>query len=67
MTPTPPGGTAATPDGPPERKAVPPQRTGLEPLPRRVRGASGVTEAGEDRESVTEETLQRLLGALRDI
>ena len=71
MSPTPPAGTAATPDacaeGTPEREAVPPQRTGLEPLPQRVRGASGVTEADEEREPVDEETLHRLLTGLREI
>jgi len=54
MIPTPPGGTAATPDvrvdGESEGEAVPPQRTGLEPLPQRVRGASGITEADEEPE-----------------
>jgi hypothetical protein len=68
---TPPGGTAATPktttEGMPERQAVPPQRTGLEPLPQRVRGASGVTETVEDPEPVDEETLHRLLAGLREI
>jgi hypothetical protein len=68
MTPTPPGGTAATPDVPEAMPdAVPPQRTGLEPLPRRVRGASGVTEAGADPEPVDEATLHRLLSGLREI
>lgn len=69
MIPTPPGGTAATPDervdG--ESEGVPLQRTGLEPLPQRVRGASGVTEADEEPEPVDEETLQRLLSGLREI
>jgi hypothetical protein len=68
MTPTPPGGTAATPDVPDAvPDAVPPQRTGLEPLPRRVRRASGVTDAGEDLEPVDEVTLHRLLSGLREI
>jgi hypothetical protein len=69
MIPTPPGGTAATPDervdG--ESEGEPLQRTGLEPLPQRVRGASGVTEADEEPEPVDEETLQRLLSGLREI
>jgi hypothetical protein len=51
----------------PEREAVPSQRTGLEPLPQRVRGASGVTETVEDPEPVDEETLHRLLAGLREI
>ena len=71
MTPTPPGGTAATPDqhvdGAPGHVGVPPQRTGLEPLPQRTRGASGVTEADEEPEPADEETLQRLLSGLREI
>ena len=71
MIPTPPGGTAATPDervdGESEGEAVPLQRTGLDPLPQRVRGASGVTEADEEPEPVDEETLQRLLSGLREI
>ena len=69
MSPTPPGGTAATPETRAEgmREAVPPQRTGLEPLPRRVRGASGVTEADETPEPVDEVTLHRLLTGLREI
>ena len=66
MTPTPPGGTAATPDDT-RREAVPPPRTGLEPLPQRIRGASGVADADEDPEPVDEETLHRLLAGLRDI
>jgi hypothetical protein len=68
MTPTPPGGTAATPDAPevvPD--AVPPQRTGLEALPRRVRGASGITGTEADHEPVDEATLHRLLSGLREI
>ena len=66
---TPPGGTAATPETCAEgmREAVPPQRTGVEPLPQRVRGASGVTGADEILEPVDEETLHRLLTGLRDI
>ena len=66
---TPPGGTAAIPENRAEgmREAVPPQRTGLEPLPQRVRGASGVTEADEIPEPVDEETLHRLLTGLREI
>ena len=71
MIPTPPGGTAAIPDervdGESEGDAVPPQRTGLEPLPQRVRGASGITEADEEPEPVDEETLLRLLSGLREI
>ena len=70
MTPIPPGGTAATSDAPdavPETDAVPPQRTRLEPLPQRIRGASGVTEADEVPEPVDEATLHRLLSGLRDI
>jgi hypothetical protein len=49
------------------REAVPLQRTGLEALPRRVRGASGVTEADGIPEPVDEETLHRLLTGLREI
>jgi hypothetical protein len=66
---TPPGGTAATPETCAEgmREAVPPQRTGVEPLPQRVRGASGVTGADEIPEPVDEETLHRLLTGLREI
>jgi hypothetical protein len=68
MTPTPPGGTAAAPDVPEAvPDAVPPQRIGLEPLPRRVRGASEVTEPDEDLEPVDEATLHRLLSGLREI
>lgn len=69
LSPTPPGGTAATPETCAEgmREAVPPQRSGLEPLPQRVRGASGVTEADEILEPVDEETLHRLLTGLREI
>jgi hypothetical protein len=69
MISTPPGGSAAIPDedDATEPEAVPPQRTGLEPLPQRVRGASGVTEAHEDAEPVDELTLQRLLTGLREI
>ena len=70
MSPTPPGGTAATPEASaadaPEREAVPPQRTGLDRLPRRVRGASGVTKVGEAAEPVDEATLRRLLEGLRE-
>jgi hypothetical protein len=70
MTPTPPGGTAAISDQRADDvsdREVPPQRTGLEPLPQRIRGASGVTEADEEPERVDEETLQRLLSGLREI
>ena len=71
MIPTTPGGTAATPDervnSGPEREAVPPQRTGLEPLPQRIRGASGITAADEEPEPVDGATLQRLLSGLREI
>jgi len=70
MTPTPPGGAAATPEASeavPGTDAVPPQRTGLEPLPQRIRGASGVTEADEVPEPVDEATLHRLLSGLREI
>jgi len=71
MIPTPPSGTAATPDqrvdSTSKGKAVPSQRTGLEPLPQRVRGASGITEADEEPEPVDEETLLRLLSGLREI
>lgn len=48
--------------------SVPSQRTGLEPLPRRVRGASGASASGATaREPVDTETLNRLLSGLRDI
>ena len=69
MIPTPPGGSAAIPDEDDETEpeAVPPQRTGLEPLPQRVRGASGITDAGAEPEPVDELTLHRLLTGLREI
>jgi hypothetical protein len=71
MSTTPPGGTATTPEAcaahAPEREAVPPQRTGLDRLPRRVRGASRVIETGHDAEPVDEATLRRLLEGLREI
>ena len=70
MSPTPPGGTAATPETRAEgmREAVPLRSArGFEPLPQRVRGASGVTEADEIPEPVDEETLHRLLTGLREI
>lgn len=71
MIATPPGGSAAPPDesteGIPEHEAVPQQRTGPEALPQRVRGASGVADADQEREAVDEETLHRLLAGLREI
>lgn len=71
-----------TPDGPvadpplpsPEESdtadpdSVPSPRSGLEPLPRRVRGASGPAANGRtEKEPVDAETLDRLLTGLRDI
>lgn len=48
--------------------SVPSPRTGLEPLPRRVRGASGASaNGGTEREPVDVETLDRLLSGLREI
>jgi hypothetical protein len=67
MTPILPGGSAATPNCSSRLEAVPPPRTELDPLPRRVRGASGVTEADGHPEPVDEDTLQRLLSGLREI
>ena len=70
-----PDGPAADPPYPsPEERtprtasSVPSPRTGLEPLPRRVRGASGVaTNGATAKEPVDTETLNRLLSGLRDI
>ena len=70
-----PDGPAADPLDPPpkapdtaEASAVPAPRTGLEPLPRRVRGASGVGTSGSPAEApVDAETLHRLLTRLHDI
>ena len=74
MNHTPDGPTAAPPDSPPEASdtadasSVPAPRTGLEPLPRRVRGASGVATNGSTAEvPVDAETLHRLLTGLHDI
>ena len=69
-----PDGPAAAPPDPPEApdtavaSSVPAPRTGLEPLPRRVRGASGVGTNGSLAEvPVDAETLHRLLIGLHDI
>jgi hypothetical protein len=74
MNRTPDGPAADPPDPPPEAPdtaealAVPAPRTGLEPLPRRVRGASGVGTNGRPAEvPVDAETLHRLLTGLHDI
>lgn len=74
MNHTPDGPAADPPDPPPEapdtaeESAVPAPRTGLEPLPRRVRGASGVGTNGRPAEvPVDAETLHRLLTGLHDI
>jgi len=74
MNHTPDGPAADPPDPPPEApdtaeaSAVPAPRTGLEPLPRRVRGASGVGTNGSLAEvPVDAETLHRLLIGLHDI
>ena len=48
--------------------SVPSPRTGLDPLPRRVRGASGASASGATKQKpVDTETLNRLLSGLRDI
>jgi hypothetical protein len=74
MNHTPDGPAADPPDLPPDARdaadgsAVPAPRTGLEPLPQRVRGASGVATSGGTTEvPVDPETLHRLLTGLRDI
>jgi len=74
MNRTPDGPAADSPDPPPEApdtadaSSVPAPRTGLESLPRRVRGASGVaTNGGTADVPVDAETLHRLLTGLRDI
>ena len=74
MNRTPDGPAADSPDPPPEAPdtadacAVPAPRTGLEPLPRRVRGASGVATNGDTADvPVDAETLHRLLTRLHDI
>jgi hypothetical protein len=71
---TPDGPAADPPDPPPaapdtvDASSVPAPRTGLEPLPRRVRGASGVaTNCGTADVPVDAETLHRLLTRLHDI
>jgi hypothetical protein len=69
-----PDGPAADPPDPPaeapdiaDASSVPAPRTGLEPLPRRVRGASGVATNGSTRDvPVDAETLHRLLTGLHD-
>jgi hypothetical protein len=71
MNHTPDGPAADPPDPPPDTadaSSVPAPRTGLEPLPRRVRGASGVATNGSTAEvPVDAETLHRLLIRLHDI
>ncbi|MBL8926669.1 MAG: hypothetical protein JNM77_10575 [Pseudonocardia sp.] len=74
MNHTPDGPAAAPPDLPPEASdtadasPVPAPRTGPEPLPRRVRGASGVATSGSTAEvPVDVETLNRLITRLHDI
>jgi hypothetical protein len=75
MNRTPTGGSAEPPPPCPEESgggdpgsAVPPPRTGLEALPRRVRGASGAVAAGgRDEEQVDADTMNRLLTGLREI
>ena len=74
MNRTPDGPAADPPDPSPEEPdaadagAVPSPRTGLEPLPRRVRGASGAATNGDTAEEpVDTETLNRLLSRLYDI
>jgi hypothetical protein len=75
MNRTPTGGAAEPPSPSPEKSddgdpgsAVPPPRTGLEELPRRVRGASGaVSGSGREEEPVDADTLNRLLTGLREI
>jgi hypothetical protein len=75
MNRTPTGGTAQPPPSSPEDSdggepgsAVPPPRTGLEELPRRVRGASGAAAgSGHEVEPVDADTLKRLLTGLREI
>jgi hypothetical protein len=74
MNRTPDGPAADSPDPPPEAPdtaaacSVPAPRTGLEPLPRRVRGASGVATNGDTADvPVDAETLHRLLTRLHDI
>jgi hypothetical protein len=74
MNRTPDGPAADSPDRPPEApdaadaSSVPAPRTGLESLPRRVRGASGVATKGDTAGvPVDAETLHRLLTRLHDI
>ena len=74
MNRTPDGPAADPPDPPPEAPdtadapSVPAPRSGLEPLPRRVRGASGVaTNGGTADVPVDAEILHRLLTRLHDI
>ena len=74
MNRTPDGPAAEPPDPSPEASdtadasSLPAPRTGLEPLPRRVRGASGVsTNGGTADVPVDAETLHRLLTRLHDI
>jgi hypothetical protein len=73
MNRTPTGGAEPSPPSPEEAdggagSAGPPPRTGLEPLPRRVRGASGAVSDGDiEEEPVDTDTLHRLLTGLREI
>jgi hypothetical protein len=74
MNRTPTGGAETSPPSPEEAddggagSAVPPPRTGLESLPRRVRGASGAVSDGDiEEEPVDTDTLHRLLTGLREI
>ena len=74
MNRTPTGGAETSPPSPEEAddggasSAVPPPRTGLESLPRRVRGASGAVSDGDiEEEPVDTDTLHRLLTWLREI
>jgi hypothetical protein len=74
MNRTPDGPAADSPDPPPKAPdtaaacSVPAPRTALEPLPRRVRGASGVATNGDTADvPVDAETLHRLLTRLHDI
>ena len=74
MNHTPDGPAADPPDLPADApdtadaSSVPAPRTGLEPLPRRVRGASGAATNGTTADvPVDSETLHRLLTRLHDI
>lgn len=74
MNHTPDGPAADPPDALPEApdtvdaSAVPTPRTGPEPLPRRVRGGSGVATACSTADvPVDAETLHRLLTGLHDM